>query len=117
MVDEGLVLDVPGGYVLNREHVAAPAVELLANLHGELAARIRAAVAGWPGEVLLAALFGSAALRDGDASSDIDVLLVSDGIGLDSFADDLAGRVRAWTGNLAQVVGLTTAELRRLRRA
>lgn len=117
MVDEGLVLEVPGGYVLNREHVAAPAVELLANLHGELSRRIRAAVASWPGEILLAGLFGSAARRDGDASSDIDVLLISDGADLEPFADDLASRVRAWTGNRAQVVGLTTAELQRLRRA
>lgn len=30
MVGEGLVLEVPGGYVLNRDHLATPAVELLA---------------------------------------------------------------------------------------
>ena len=117
MVAEGLVHDVPGGYVLNRDHVAAPAVELLGNLHGELVARLRAALADWSGEVILAGLFGSAARRDGDASSDIDVLVVSDDAGLDDLADDLAGQVRVWTGNAAQVVGLTTADLRRLRRA
>lgn len=44
MVEEGLVLEVHGGYVLNRDHVAAPAVMLLASLHGELANRIRAVV-------------------------------------------------------------------------
>lgn len=41
MVDEGLVLEVPGGYMLNRDHIAAPAVEMLATLHGELTSRIR----------------------------------------------------------------------------
>lgn len=117
MLTQGLVAEVPGGYVLNRDHVAAPAVELLANLHGALAGRIRSAAEAWPGQVLLAGLFGSAARRDGDASSDIDILVVSDDAALDEFADELAGWVRAWTGNPAQVVGLSTAELRRLRAA
>lgn len=44
LVDEGLVLEVPGGYVLNRGHLAALAVELLAGLHGELTNRIRRTV-------------------------------------------------------------------------
>ena len=78
MVDEGLALEVPGGYVLNRDHVVAPAVELLASLHAELIGRIRTAVDEWPTSPELAGMFGSAARRDGDASSDIDVLVVSD---------------------------------------
>src|SRR5262245_38711733 len=61
MVDGGLVLAVPGGFVLNREHVAAPAVEMLANLYGELIRRIRTAVDSWPGHAVLVGLFGSAA--------------------------------------------------------
>lgn len=117
MVDDGLVVAVPGGYVLNREHLAAPAVVLLANLHGELARRLRTAVEAWTGNVLLVGLFGSAARRDGDASSDIDVLVVSDAADLDTFRDELSTLVRAWTGNRAQVIGVTPAELRRLRRA
>lgn len=32
LVGEGLVHDVAGGYLLNREHLAAPVVDLLANL-------------------------------------------------------------------------------------
>jgi predicted nucleotidyltransferase len=117
MTAEGLVHDVAGGYVLNRDHVAAPAVELLANLHGELVARLRAALEAWSGEVILAGLFGSAARRDGDASSDIDVLVVSDDSDLELLTDELASQVRVWTGNAAQVVGLTSTDLRRLRRA
>lgn len=114
---EGVCQAVPGGYVLNREHVAAPAVELLANLHGELVRRIRDTVESWDGDVQLAGLFGSAARRDGDSASDIDVLIVSDSPGLEDFVDALAMSIKAWTGNDAQVIGMPRAELRRLRRS
>lgn len=117
MVDEGLVHDVPGGYVLNRDHLAAPAVELLATLHGELASRIRRAVEEWSTPPKLVGLFGSAARRDGDASSDIDVLVVTDDPDLDDRVDELAGWIRRWTGNRAQVIGRTPTEITRLRRA
>lgn len=117
MVDEGLVLRVPGGFVLNRQHLAAPAVIMLADLHGELSRRIRSAVDSWQGDVALVGLFGSAARRDGDAESDIDVLVVSDAAGLDSFVEELTVLIRSWTGNPAQVIGVSAAELRRLRRA
>lgn len=117
MIDEGLVLDVPGGYVLNRDHIAAPAVQLLANLHGELAERIRVAVDAWPTPPDLVGLFGSAARRDGDASSDIDVLVVSEDLGLAERIDELAELIRRWTGNPAQVIGRTPAEMEQMRRA
>lgn len=117
MIEVGLVDDVPGGFVLNREHVAAPAVAMLADLHGELVRRIRSTVDGWGGEVSLVGLFGSAARRDGDGSSDIDLLVVSDAEGLDDLIEKLTGLVRSWTGNRAQVIGMPSAELRRLRRA
>jgi len=116
LVGDGLVHDVPGGYVLNRDHVAAGAVELLANLHGELAGRIRAEVERWPGTVDLVGLFGSAARRDGDSSSDIDLLVVSDAAALPDLVDHLSERIRAWTGNPAQVLGISRADVRRLRR-
>jgi predicted nucleotidyltransferase len=117
LVGEGLVHEVPGGYVLNRDHLAAPAVELLANLHGELVARIRSEVEQWPDSVGLVGLFGSAARRDGDSTSDIDVLVVSDADDLALLVDQLTERIQAWTGNPAQVFGLSRADLRRLRRA
>lgn len=117
MVDEGLVLEIPGGYLLNREHLAAPAVELLATLHGELTNRIRGAVDDWPSPPALVGLFGSAARRDGDVGSDIDVLVVSDAPDLDDCVDDLAERIRRWTGNRAHVIGRTPAEIAQLRRA
>lgn len=117
MVDEGLVLEVPGGYVLNRDHIAAPAVQMLASLHGELTRRIRAAVEEWPIRPTLVGMFGSAARRDGDAGSDIDLLVVSEDPDLDDRVDELAGQIRRWTGNRAQVVGRTPKEIARLRRA
>lgn len=117
MIEVGLVDDVPGGYVLNREHIAAPAVAMLADLHGELVRRIRSTVDDWGSEVSLVGLFGSAARRDGDSFSDIDLLVVSDAEGRDDLIERLTGQVRSWTGNRAQVIGMPSAELRRLRRA
>ena len=116
LVTEGLVHEVPGGYVLNRDHLAAPAVELLANLHGELAARIRDEVDTWSPAPRLVGLFGSAARRDGDATSDIDVVVISDDADSDD-VDRLRRRIESWTGNTAQIIALSPADLRRLRRA
>ena len=116
LVGEGLVHEVPGGYLLNRQHLAAPAVELLANLHGELTARIRREIEGWSQRPVLVGLFGSAARRDGDASSDIDLLVISDDGNIDD-VDRLRECVEAWTGNSAQIITLTPADIRRLRRA
>ena len=117
MVEEGLVLDVPGGYVLNRDHLAAPAIESLASLHGELVDRIRQAVEEWSVPPTLVGLFGSAARRDGDSHSDIDVLVVSEDPELAERVDALAVQIQRWTGNGAHVVGRTPAEVARLRRA
>lgn len=113
----GLVQAVPGGYVLNRDHIAAPVVEQLSHLHGVLAERIRRTLEEWDGSVLLGGMYGSAARRDGDARSDIDLLVISDSPGLDDLVDTLAERVRSWTGNDAHVVGKTTGDMERLRAA
>lgn len=117
LVDEGIVLAVPGGYLLNRDHLAAPAVDLLATLHGELIRRMRGAVEAWSTRPRLVGMFGSAARRDGDARSDIDVLVISEDPDLDVRVDELAEQIRRWTGNRAQVIGATPAEIARLRRA
>jgi predicted nucleotidyltransferase len=116
LVETGIVHSVPGGYILNREHIAAPSIEQLARLHGELADRIRHTLAAWEGKVLLAGIFGSAARRDGDEQSDIDLLVVSDSPGLDDLIDTLAERILRWTGNEAQVIAKSIADIHRLRR-
>jgi predicted nucleotidyltransferase len=92
-------------------------VALLATLHGELADRIRAAVEDWPAQPALVGMFGSAARRDGDANSDIDLLVVSDDPDLEDRVDELAAQIRRWTGNGAQVIGRSSKEITRLRRA
>jgi predicted nucleotidyltransferase len=115
LVDQGVVHEVPGGYLLNRRHLVAPAVELLAGLHGELTARIRTEVQSWSPPAALVGMFGSAARRDGDAASDVDLLVVADEADLEG-VDRLREGVEAWTGNAAQVVTLTPADVRRLRR-
>jgi predicted nucleotidyltransferase len=117
LVESGLVLAVPGGYMLNRDHVAAEAVAMLAALHGELARRLRGAAEDWGGDYRLLGLFGSAARRDGDESSDIDVLLVSDDDGAPDFGDELASRIERWTGNPGHVFTVTTEALRHMQRA
>lgn len=117
LVGAGLVLEVPGGYLLNREHVAAAAVEALAGLHGELVARIRREVGSWRRPPALVGLYGSAARRDGDERSDVDLLVVSDDPDAAARAEGLASQVRRWTGNRAHVVALTPAECARLRSA
>ena len=66
---------------------------------------------------LLVGLFGSAARRDGDTSSDIDVLVVSDAADLETSSMSSRPSSGSWTGNRAQVIGASTAELRRLRKA
>jgi len=116
MVDEGVVVEVPGGYLLNRDHIATPAIELMANLHGELVSRIRGHVQGWTTQPALVGMFGSAARRDGDSDSDIDVLVVSDGPDLADRVDQLAAQITGWTGNRAHVIGRTPEEIARLTR-
>lgn len=112
----GVVLRVPGGYVINREHLVFPALELLDGLHGRLRERIREALQEWGGAVMCMGMFGSMARRDGDTESDIDLLLVSDDADAEDFSLDLAASVERWTGNYCQVTTLTRKELRRMKR-
>ena len=117
LVEDGVVLHAPGGYMLNREHLAAPAVVLLAQMRSELLHRIGTMVDEWEAEPLLVAAFGSFARRDGDAESDIDLLLVTRAKNADEQAGELSERVRAWTGNECHVMALTPADIRRMRRS
>ena len=65
-------------YGRTNDHLAAPAIECLATLHGQLLERIKGKVLEWAGEVDLLGMYGSAARRDGDESSDIDLLVILD---------------------------------------
>jgi DNA-binding transcriptional ArsR family regulator len=80
LVEQGIVRATEMGrnrvHELNRDHVAAPVAVALAGLRLALWQRFRGALSGWNPKPVYACVFGSAARGDGDAQSDIDVLLV-----------------------------------------
>ena len=142
LVEQGIVRATLMGrnqvHELNRDHVAANIAEALADLRAEVWRRMREEVARWRPVPLLACVFGSAARGDGDASSDIDLLLVhppfpgeqkpaavraslwkqlvateTDAPELwEAQVDRLRDLVERWTGNSLQVVDLSFPEWR-----
>jgi predicted nucleotidyltransferase len=122
LVQQGVVHGRPAGgavlYSANRQHLAWPAVEVLAGLRGELLRRLRHELGSWPAPPRSAALFGSAARGDGDSDSDIDLLLVRDPR---TDPDDewqtrvaqLRDDVLSWTGNRCQVYDIASDDLQR----
>lgn len=116
LVDQGLVrreAAPPAAlYTLNRDHIGYPAVAALANMRRELFRRLREHLAGWAIAPVHASMFGSAARGDGDVASDIDLVVVRPR-GIDEEDErwqeqlsQLAGAVRAWTGNVASIIEL-----------
>ena len=108
-------------FALNHDHLAAPAVEMLANLREKLIAEIRSTVGEWQIAPLHVSLYGSAARGDGGTQSDIDIFIVrasevdeDEPLWRDQI-DDLRGRVQRWTGNHASVVERDESQLARLR--
>ena len=109
-------------YTLNREHLAAPALEVLADMRAELERRIRAELAEWeipPGHV---SAFGSLARGDGDTRSDIDLFVVRPADVQDEDPrwrrqlEVLSANVYRWTGNRVAVSEVSAKDVRRLRR-
>jgi DNA-binding transcriptional ArsR family regulator len=126
LAEEGLVRADEAGnaylYTLNREHLAAPAIELLADIRSELERRLRDEVAGWEVPPVHLSIFGSAARGDGDTASDIDIFVVRPrGIADEDprwrdALNQLAQHVLAWTGNHAGLSEISETDLGRLRR-
>jgi len=124
--DEGLVGVEQAGnaylYTFNREHLAARAVELLADVRTELERRLRDEISGWQVAHVHLSIFGSAARGDGNTASDIDIFVVRprDVSGDDPLwreqLDQLSGHVLAWTGNHAGLSEVSETDVRRLRR-
>jgi DNA-binding transcriptional ArsR family regulator len=124
LVEEGLVHRIEAGrsflYSLNREHLLAPAVEVMSGARWELVRRLRDLIAGWSSQPFHISLFGSAARGRGSAASDIDVLVVraKDIEAEDPLwqrqLDELAERLWAWTGNRAGIVELEQAAIPKL---
>jgi predicted nucleotidyltransferase len=104
-------------YVANREHLAWPAVEILTRLRHTLVERLRTEFDAWRPRPIHASLFGSAARGDGDASSDIDVLLIRpDAVEEDQSpwadqVDRVRRQVQAWTGNRCHAFQLDRVRL------
>lgn len=127
LVTQGVVLtETPARYPvyrLNREHVAAPLIEELTRARDEIVRRIRDDVADWELQPTHAGLFGSFARGVADSGSDIDVLLVrpdeqrafNEDAWLEQL-DHLDNRIRAWTGNAAQIIDLSPATLAQMAR-
>ncbi|GAA4622166.1 hypothetical protein GCM10023113_02060 [Cellulomonas oligotrophica] len=122
LVDAGVVNREPAGsaalFTLNREHLAAPAVEALVSLRTLLWERIAAHVGGWTHPPTGVIVFGSTARGDGDANSDIDLLVIrpadiDDGDEhWQADLTDLAASVTRWTGNPCEIVDRSTSDLR-----
>lgn len=146
LIEQGIVRATLMGrnqvHELNRDHIAAGVAETLAGLRNELWQRFRDELSRWRPKPLYACIFGSAARRDGDEASDIDLLLVHppfpgekkpggrsqlvDALGSallsspepeaqprwESQIDRLRDLVERWTGNSLQVVDLSFYEWR-----
>jgi hypothetical protein len=127
LVSQGIVRREPAGralmHTLNREHLAAPAVEALATMRSDLLSRLRAALSSWSPPAVHASLFGSAARGDGDADSDIDIFVVrpvpvgQDDPGWAEQRERLAADVLTWTGNRAALVESSEDQLSEMARS
>lgn len=125
LADQGLVGRQEAGrallYSLNRDHLAAPAVLVLAGMRDELLRRIRGAMNEWEIAPVHASLFGSTARADGDTSSDVDLLVIrprklaEDEPSWRRQLDALAASVLAWTGNRLSISEVSETDLHRVR--
>jgi predicted nucleotidyltransferase len=126
LVNHGLVDSQEAGpavlYTLNREHLAYPAVEVLATMRNELVERLRKTIVAWKIKPVHASIFGSTARADGDTTSDIDLFVVRPGEVSEEDAtwrgqlDDLAASIKRWTGNRSSISEIAQPELARLNR-
>jgi predicted nucleotidyltransferase len=109
-------------FTLNRSHLAAGAVDILAGLRTELLKRMRDSIDAWEIAPPHVSLFGSAARSEGDTESDIDLFIVRPrGISEDdprwrTQLEDLAMQIQSWTGNHAGVAEASEDEIERLLR-
>jgi hypothetical protein len=124
LVEEGIVLMAEVGsahtYLLNRDHIAVPAVEILANLRQTLLEKFRGELQGWDPLPSHVSVFGSFARRDGNTQSDIDLLIIRPRDIPENnprWRDQLHNFsvcVQSWTGNHAGIVEIPEEELQDL---
>src|SRR5207253_1439512 len=121
LVEQGVVLRQQAGramlVVLNRDHLGAPAVEVLSTMHETLTRRLVEACGSWRVPAKHVSLFGSAARGDGDAQSDIDIFIVrprrvdENDKAWRTQLEQLAKNVERWTGNRAGLSEVSEQEL------
>jgi predicted nucleotidyltransferase len=126
LAEDGLVRATEAGnaylYTLNREHLGAPAIELLAGIRAEFERRLRAEIAAWKVAPAHLSLFGSAARGQGDTRSDIDVFVVRPPRVSEreprwrAQLERLSDRIYTWTGNHVGLSEISATDIRRLRR-
>lgn len=119
----GLVMKVPGGYEINRDHLAYRAIAVLLDARNELQRRVANDVAGWETPPLSVVLFGSTARGQESLDSDIDILVVrpssvpfDDQCWAKNVAD-LSERVGRWCGAPCEMLEYSPDELAELRRS
>jgi predicted nucleotidyltransferase len=127
LTEHGLVIRVELNrahlYALNRDHLAAPAVEILAEVRQRLIERMQNTIGEWRIAPAHVSLFGSTARGDGSTRSDIDLFVVrpsavdEDEPSWRDQIDDLRDRIRRWTGNHASVIERDESQLASLRAA
>ncbi|MEU4196783.1 nucleotidyltransferase domain-containing protein [Kribbella sp. NPDC026611] len=83
-------------YRLNRKHLVAPIVALLADLRTTLVDRLKDKVGGWEPAPVHASVYGAVARGDGDLDSDVDVLLIR--------PDELPPGDPQWEAQIAQLM-------------
>jgi predicted nucleotidyltransferase len=120
LVRRGLIGD-RAVYSLNRDHVLYPAVATLLGAGDELLRRLRVQFKSWDPAPITAALYGSAARRDGGPDSDIDLLIVRPELATvaerrawDAQIDALRNEVERSTGNRCQITDRPLSAVRRL---
>lgn len=110
-------------YTLNRQHLAAPSIELLTDLRGELIRRCGDSVHAWTISPRHASIFGSAARGDGNLESDVDLFVVrpakinAENATWRQQLDALALAVHDWTGNHAGISEVGTTEVAKVARS
>jgi predicted nucleotidyltransferase len=111
-------------YTLNDDHLLYDAVAALLDADRELPRRLRNTLAEWDPAPVSAVLFGSAARRDGDVDSDVDLLLVRPPLRTEAQkrewvrqVHELRAAVHRWTGNRLQVLDWSSLVLRRRARS
>jgi predicted nucleotidyltransferase len=104
-------------YRLNRRHLVAPIVAMLAELRETLLGRLRDELDGWQLPPVHASVYGAVARGDGDLDSDVEVLLIrpdhleaGDPVWEEQIAR-LMQTVVDLTGNPAHIFELSRSEL------